>query len=98
MLDIFVALFSVSAVLAYLLDRRWLSGVLWGAALASKFTAVFPLLGFIAYLAYRDRRGLGPVAVGVALVFLASHAVDIANGVFLFHFKFYWWLASFHSQ
>jgi len=71
---------------------------LWGAALASKFTAVFPLLGFTAYLAYKDRGALGPTAAGAALAFLVSHAVDIANGVFLYHFQFYWWLVSFHSH
>ena len=71
---------------------------MWGAALASKFTAVFPLLGFTAYLAYKDRGALGPTAAGAALAFLASHAVDIANGVFLYHFQFYWWLVSFHSH
>ncbi|AFA40396.1 hypothetical protein Pogu_2369 [Pyrobaculum oguniense TE7] len=45
-LDVFVALFSTAAAVSYLLGRRWLSGVFWGAAFASKFTALFPFVGF----------------------------------------------------
>ncbi|MGB9706300.1 MAG: hypothetical protein ACPL3C_12675 [Pyrobaculum sp.] len=98
MLDVFVALFSVSAVISYHLGRRWLSGVLWGAALASKFTAAFPLAGFVFYVLLRDRRSLVPITVGAALAFLAAHAVDLAQGLFLYHLQFYWWLVSFHSH
>ncbi|WP_237179403.1 hypothetical protein [Pyrobaculum ferrireducens] len=98
MLDVFVALFSVSAVISYLLGRRWLSGVLWGAALASKFTAAFPLAGFVFYVLLRDRKSLAPITIGAAVAFLAAHAVDLAHGLFLYHLQFYWWLVSFHSH
>lgn len=98
MLDAFVALFSTAGVVSYLLGRRWLSGALWGAAFASKFTALFPFLGFFLYLALRDRGSLAPVAVAAGLAWIAAHAVDIANGLFLLHMQYYWWLVTFHSH
>ena len=98
MLDVFVALFSTAAVVSYLLGRRWLSGVFWGAAFASKFTALFPFMGFFLYLVLRDRQSLMPVAAGTVLAFVAAHALDIASGFFMFHMQFYWWLTSFHSK
>ncbi|MGK0548319.1 MAG: hypothetical protein ABWU84_01580 [Pyrobaculum sp.] len=55
-------------------------------------------MGFFLYLVLRDRRSLVPVAVAAGLAFTAAHAVDIANGLFLFHMQFYWWLISFHSK
>lgn len=96
-LEVYVALFSVLAVTAYLYRRPWLSGVLWGLAFASKFNALFPFLGLIGYLALRDRRSVLPVLVGLVLAFVATHAVDVANGVFLHHLNSYMWLVLFHS-
>ncbi len=97
-LEVFVVLFSVLAVLVYLQRRPWLSGVLWGLAFASKFNALFPFLGFLGYLLLRDRRSVAPVLVGLSLAFVAAHAVDVANGVFLYHLNYYAWLVSYHSH
>lgn len=97
MLDVFIALFSTAAAVSYLLGRRWLSGVFWGAAFASKFTALSPFLGFFLYLVLRDRRSLIPVAASAVLAFVAAHALDIASGLFMFHMQFYW-LAYLFSQ
>jgi hypothetical protein len=86
-----------SALEVYLHRRPWLSDVLWGLAFASKFNALFPFLGFIGYLALRDRRSVLPVLVGLVLAFVATHAVDVANGVFLHHPNSYMRLVLLHS-
>jgi hypothetical protein len=91
----FVALFSVLAVCLH--RGPWFSGVLWGLAFASKFNALSPFLGFIGYLALRDRRSVLPVLVGLVLAFVATHAVDVANGVSLHHLNSYMRLVLFHS-
>jgi hypothetical protein len=91
----FVALFSVLAVCLH--RGPWFSGVLWGLAFASKFNALSPFLGFIGYLALRDRRCVLPVLVGLVLAFVATRAVEVANGVSLHHLNFYMRLVLFHS-
>jgi hypothetical protein len=57
-----------------------------------------PLAGFVFYVLLRDRRSLAPITIGAALAFLAAHAVDLAQGLCLYHLQFYWWLVSFHSR
>ncbi|MCX6428008.1 MAG: glycosyltransferase family 39 protein [Actinobacteria bacterium] len=54
LLDLFLTFFVLLATLAWLKDRYWLSGILFGLALGTKWSAIYFLIAFALILVYRD--------------------------------------------
>jgi dolichyl-phosphate-mannose-protein mannosyltransferase len=53
-LDIFLTLFILLAVYAWLKERYWLSGIWFGLALGTKWSGIYFLVAFALILLYRD--------------------------------------------
>ena len=58
LLDLFLTLFLLLAVYAWLREHYWRSGLWFGLALGSKWSAIYFLLVFAALALYRDRHRL----------------------------------------